>query len=97
MEYVVLNENECLRSGGTCLLGSVRPIPCTECSANFYSNRIIRIWNSLPEDLRIKEVNENGNNSTFEKEVKMQYARLVHVHFENSEFCTWTTCAHCRK
>jgi hypothetical protein len=65
----------------------------------FYTNRISRLWNTLPLNIRSLELTPTGNNTSFKRELKLWYFNYFCNHFANDNTCTWLTtctCSSCR-
>ena len=69
----------------------------TETYANFYTRRIVNIWNSLPTDTR--KVNFTRGGTAFKSRVKKWYTHKLFTNFDPDRDCTWVTkcrCTTCR-
>jgi hypothetical protein len=65
----------------------------------FYSNRIVRIWNLLPEDIRLCELTDSGKNTMFKTRVKNLYMSKLREDFDDSDTCSWVShclCSRCK-
>jgi hypothetical protein len=75
--------------------------PCnTELYMNYYPNRIVKIWNTLPSNLKSVELTASGKNIPFKKEVKQLYFMKLANSFMSENNCTWITscrCYNCRQ
>ena len=90
-----LKDDSYLRSGDSNILVSNLPIPRTELYMNFFTNRIVPLWNRLPLNTRLLELNDSGNNSTFKKELKEYLVNKLENEFNSSSACTWLTICRC--
>jgi hypothetical protein len=64
-----------------------------------YVNRVAKVWNSLPYELRNTELTISGNNTTFKKALKTWLTSLFHEKFDVFNTCTWLVycgCNQCR-
>ena len=59
-DIAIYNDNNALRTGAMNVLMGNLQVLRAECYANFFSNRIVWLWNALPPELRLSELNENG-------------------------------------
>ena len=66
----------------------------TETFANFFSNRVVHIWNSLPDNIRCI-VSKNKFIRPFKRVIRGYYASLTETRFNVDDACTWTTCCRC--
>jgi hypothetical protein len=67
----------------------------TECLRNFFSYRIVVLWNSLPEEIKSIELNTSGTNQGFKKALKAFYLNKMVNEFEDEDTCTWVTGCRC--
>ena len=66
----------------------------SEACRNFYTFRIIDIWNNLSVEIRDVELDDNENNSKFKRYItEFLKDKLEHV-FDDPETCKWLL--HCR-
>ena len=84
-----------LRSADQNLFALQQYLPRTENYFNFFNNRVIKIWNGLPTDIRMIELTDMGTNTGFKKQLKDYYFLLLKDKFETDVICTWTTCCRC--
>jgi hypothetical protein len=74
--------------------------PCnTESYLSFYTNRIVKLWNQLPSNIRELELSDSLSNIVFKKELKSWYYNRFIETFNPDNTCTWTSvcrCARCR-
>ena len=66
----------------------------TETFANFYSNRVVVIWNKLPDHIR-STISLNKFICPFKRVIRGYYASLTETRFDVDDACTWTTCCRC--
>jgi hypothetical protein len=87
-EIVINNSSRDLRSTNDKLLSaqSVR----TECFKSSYFNRIVRLWNILPLDIR-----QCTPFKTFKQKVTLFYVDKL-ANFNVDQFCTWTSTCRCQ-
>lgn len=67
--------------------------------SNFYTNRIVLLWNSLPRDIKDMDLSENDSNSRFKNELRLLYYNKFLYSFSNDNTCTWISnckCVNCR-
>ena len=58
-----------------------------------YFNRVIKLWNALPQSLR-----EENNVRTFRKKLYIYYNdNMFHANFDSDNVCTWTLSCSCNK
>jgi hypothetical protein len=63
----------------------------------FYHNRITRLWNNLPYDIRNIQLTPSGYNTTFKIELKRWLYQRFLDNFDTSTLCTWTSICNCTK
>lgn len=66
----------------------------TEFTANFYSNRIVKLWNALPLPIR-SIVCSNKHIHTFKTAVFKFYLHKASTSFNVDNLCTWVSCCRC--
>ncbi len=81
--------NTRLNNGPTIISSFAR----TETYKTFYSNRIVKLWNLLPIEIKQLEC-INSNASLFKSHIKRHYKCLFDMNFDTENLCTWVT--HCR-
>jgi hypothetical protein len=67
-----------------------------ECS---FTQRIGKIWNTLPYELRKIELTAMGHNSTFKRELKLHIFNFMNTEFDVNNTCKWVLkcdCNNCR-
>jgi hypothetical protein len=57
-----------------------------------YFNRIVQIWNALPETIR-----DNAEINIFKKQAYAYFTNMLHNHFDCENKCTWTVYCRCQK
>ena len=70
----------------------------TESAANFFSHRIVNLWNNLPVSVR-KIVCNNKRILPFKTKLYELYKNKLYTHFNVDDTCTWIShcrCAACR-
>ena len=70
----------------------------TETAANFYSNRVIKLWNNLPESIRLIRCNTKKI-KPFKNRLYIHFKNLLTTKFTTDNTCTWIShcrCAACR-
>jgi hypothetical protein len=70
----------------------------TETSARFFTNRIVKIWNTLPEDIRTT-ICTNKKILPFKNKLLSYYFSKLSTSFNDNNTCTWVSncrCAACR-
>ena len=78
---------------GLLLLQNVK----TETYMHFFTNRIVPIWNSLPEHVRAVNFGKNG--LAFKKQIVSFYKQIFYDQFDPNNLCTWVSkcrCCSCR-
>jgi hypothetical protein len=56
----------------------------------FFNNRITKLWNHIPYEIRNTDLNENGKNTTFKKKLKdWMFSNMVGL-YNVDNFCSWT-------
>ena len=65
----------------------------TETYANFYTRRIVNIWNSLPTETRRIVFTRGG--TAFKSHVKKWYTHKLLTYFDPDRDCTWVTKCRC--
>jgi hypothetical protein len=71
----------------------------TETYRNFFSIRIVRLWNGLPQWLRDIELSEGMDNIEFKRSLKKYLFEKLSTEFKEDNTCTWVSncyCASCR-
>jgi hypothetical protein len=63
----------------------------------FYTRRIVRLWNCLPSKIRKIPLTEMGNNTSFKRELKLWYFELLVNKFNEDNTCTWSARCICCK
>ena len=76
-------------------LVSVIPTPHTEGYLNFFTNRVIKLWNSLAIDIRETELSHAGLNTICKNKVKEHYHVKLVNNFVTDSACSWTSCCRC--
>jgi hypothetical protein len=61
----------------------------TLCYDKFFTNRIVRIWNALPHDIRATDLTESGKNTSFKNLFKNWLFTYYNEHFNVWNTCTW--------
>ena len=95
----VFNDDVYLRDGNVNKLVSLLPIPRTKLYINFFSNRLVHLWNKLPVEIRLSELNEVGKNTTFKNDLNKHYFTRLENVFNPDSVCTWSSicrCVNCR-
>ena len=88
-----------LRRAGQLMFATKPYLPRNECYVNFLNNRVIKIWNNLPTEVRLTELSDLGYNSGFKNAVKDYYHNLLQDTFNVNSVCSWITwsrCVQCR-
>jgi hypothetical protein len=62
---------------------------------NYFTNRIVRSWNELPEDIRTIELTAAGRNTTFKTMVKKWLTAYFKSNFKVDNTCSWCIKCHC--
>jgi hypothetical protein len=57
-----------------------------------YFNRIVHIWNTLPESIR-----SNNETNTFKKQAYDFYVNMLHNYFDCNNKCTWSVNCRCHR
>ena len=70
-------------------LTSILPVPRTEAYSNFFSHRIIKLWDFLPEDIRNLVLDDHENNKVFKKALVKLFNTMVNDKFVVENTCTW--------
>ena len=75
-----------LRNGHCLDLTTDIPVARTGLLHNYFSFRIVKLWNGLPLDLRSIEISDNETNSPFKRALRQYYHGKLVDHFvsENS-------------
>ena len=80
-------------------VATVCGVPKTDMYFNFYTHRIVRLWNKLPITVKCSELSDNGTNFPFKLSIKRHYKELMYNEFDQDNLCSWTTvckCVRCR-
>ena len=72
------------------------PVPKSDKYYFFYTNRVVRLWNSLPEEIKNIEINDNGTNGSFKKVVKKYLFEKLHDCFDSNDTCSWLLVCRCK-
>ena len=62
--------NTHLRNGDEQFLVTTIGIPRTEQFHNYFCHRVIRLWNTLPLEIREIEFSDTGSNSLFKNKIR---------------------------
>jgi hypothetical protein len=76
-----------------------RRYPKTELYKNFFSCRIVSLWNTIPAALRNIKLSDRGTNTSFKNQLKKYYLEKSYTDFVSENPCTWLTdcrCSNCR-
>jgi hypothetical protein len=63
----------------------------------YFTNRICRLWNSLPLDIREIPLTDLGYNSAFKNSLKKWLFKYTLEHYITDDLCTWTIACICPK
>lgn len=68
----------------------------TEKFAQFYTNRIVPIWNSLPDAVK-STPSRNKFIRPFKRVLHVYYTSMLTTRFDVDDACTWTSCCRCAR
>ena len=95
LDSVYINDTVILRNGDINNMVSTLPVPKTESLFNYYLYRIVNLWNKLPTDIRLIELNDNGSNKHFKDDLKRFYTEKLLNTFVTENTCTWLSVCRC--
>ncbi len=75
-------------------LSIIQHLAKTETYKHFYTNRIVKLWNLLPADIKQLECS-NRNASLFKNHLNRHYMCLFNSNFDTENTCTWVTYCRC--
>jgi hypothetical protein len=67
----------------------------TELYRNYFPNRIVKIWNSVPREIREADLTDSGSNLIFKTLLKKHYYEVLSKDFNSDNLCTWITNCNC--
>jgi hypothetical protein len=65
--------------------------------SKFFCNRIVKIWNCIPLEIRSVELGDGDNNNSFKKQLKEWLFKKFHHDFCSDNPCTWSVKCQCQR
>jgi hypothetical protein len=65
--------------------------------SKFYCNRIVKIWNCIPLEIRSIELGDGDNNNSFKKQLKEWLFKKFYQDFCSDNPCTWSVKCQCQR